>query len=103
MRHPSGSATSLVFGITSLLFCWLPPVGLPAVLGALIAARWATSRTPAEQTNGVALAARVCAGLGFLLGIGVALWWLLLIGLIQGVAMHHPANPPPPPIPVLTW
>jgi hypothetical protein len=102
MRHPSGSATCLILGLTSVLFWWFPLVGLPAVAGAILAARYAVNRTPEGQFNSPALIARVLAGFGFLFGMVAVLWWLALIGL-AGAAHHAPAGPLLPPAPELLW
>lgn len=102
MRHPSGSATCLILGITSVLFWWFPLIGLPAVAGTVIAARWAVNRTPEGQFNSPALIARVLAGFGFMFGMFAVLWWLALIGM-AGAANSAPPKPHAAPPPELVW
>ena len=96
MRHPSGTAASLALGILAILFAWLPFVALPAVLASLVLSRRAIARSDPALANGPALAARVCALIGFALTTLVAAMMYLVLQSAAAVGGHPPAPVPAP-------
>lgn len=102
MRHPPGTAAGLACGIVSIVLAWMPFLSLPAVLLALVFSRRALARTDPALSNGPAMAARVCALVGFALSMLVAFWlWLVLSAVAEVGGRHH--QPPPEQPAELLW
>ncbi len=70
------AVASLVLGILSILFVWIPFIGLVAWILALIGLVLGLVGMSRPTGRGMALAGSICSGIGLLGCIG----WLVLIG-----------------------
>jgi hypothetical protein len=101
--HPPGAVASLVCGVLSVMTWWLPLLGAPLAIIALVQGRRAgrVSEPEAFQPSGLATAGQVCGVIGLaaaLVATVVLMALLLTIGALAQAAVVPPAAAPHVPL-----
>jgi hypothetical protein len=96
--HPPGAVASLVCGVLSVMTWWLPLLGAPLAIIALIQGRRAgrVSEPDAFQPPGLATAGQVCGVIGLACALVATLAGLVLIAAVGALVQALPALPAHP-------
>lgn len=71
----------LVLGITSIIFCWVPFMGLPAsIIGTIC-----SSKQKKKNSNGMATAGLVTSIIGIVFSAIYFLFWVILASFVASI------------------
>ena len=91
MKPKAAAVTGMILGICSLVFCWVPFLGLGCGIIGLIFSLMAKNKAKAENLGetwdgkGMALAGLVCSIIGMAISVIYLIFWIIALSAASAI------------------